>query len=60
MPEDSNSANSPQQELAGSTTHPEHKGAALTVVVQSWATPIAGFLMLMIGFFGGFYGRPLI
>jgi len=60
MPEDSINANSSQQELPGSTTHPVQKGAALTVVVQSWATPIAGIVMLVIGFFSGFYGRPLI
>ena len=60
MSEDLISANSPQQELSSSTTHPEQKSAAFTVVVQSWATPIAAILMLVIGFFGGFYGRPLI
>ena len=60
MPEDSISANSPQQELTGNTAHPEQVGAAFTVVVQSWVTPIAAILMLVIGFFVGFYGRPLI
>ena len=60
MPEDSISAYSPQQELTGNTAHPEQVGAAFTVVVQSWVTPIAAILMLVIGFFGGFYGRPLI
>jgi hypothetical protein len=60
MPEETINANSPQQALEGSATHPEQNQAAFTVVVQSWATPIAAILMLVVGFFGGFYGRPLI
>jgi hypothetical protein len=38
----------------------ERKSPAITVVVQSWATPIAGLVMLIAGLFGGYYGRPLI
>jgi len=37
---------------------PERK-PALTVVVQSWATPLIGLLMLVLGLVGGFYLRPL-
>ena len=36
------------------------KQPAITISVQSWATPIAGIVMLIIGLFGGYYGRPLI
>ena len=39
-------------------TEPERK-PALTVVVQSWATPLIGLLMLVVGLVGGFYLRPL-
>jgi protein-disulfide isomerase len=34
--------------------------AALTIVVQSWATPILSILMLVVGLFGGYFGRPLL
>ncbi len=33
---------------------------ALTIHVYSWATPIFGLLMLVIGLFAGYFGRPLI
>jgi hypothetical protein len=33
---------------------------ALTVVIQSWATPIAAAVMLVIGLLGGYFGRPLL
>ena len=32
--------------------------AAITISIQSWATPIIAILMLVIGFFAGFYLRP--
>ena len=38
----------------------ENKPAALTLVIQSWATPIVGIIMLAIGLLAGYYGRPLI
>ena len=34
--------------------------AALVINVQSWATPIVGFLMLMTGLIAGYFGRPLV
>ena len=34
--------------------------SAITVNVQSWATPIVGVVMLIIGLLGGYYGRPLV
>jgi protein-disulfide isomerase len=38
---------------------PERK-PALTVVIQSWATPLIGLLMLVVGLVAGFYLRPLL
>lgn len=34
--------------------------AALTITVQSWATPIVGLTMLVVGLLAGYYGRPLV
>ncbi len=36
------------------------KQPAITINVQSWATPVVGVVMLIIGLLGGYYGRPLI
>jgi hypothetical protein len=36
------------------------KQPAITISIQSWATPVVGIAMLIIGLFGGYYGRPLI
>jgi len=36
------------------------KRPAITINVQSWATPIVGVVMLIVGLFGGYYGRPLV
>ena len=33
---------------------------ALTINIQSWATPIVGAVLLVIGLLGGYFGRPLI
>ncbi len=32
---------------------------AITIQIQSWATPIVGIVLLVIGLFGGYYGRPI-
>ncbi len=37
----------------------ERKAPALTLVVQSWATPIVGVILLVAGLLGGYYVRPL-
>jgi hypothetical protein len=34
--------------------------AALTITVQSWATPVVGLVMLVIGLLGGYFGRPFL
>lgn len=39
---------------------PTHSRAALTIVIHSWATPVVGMLMLVIGLLGGYFGRPLL
>ena len=36
------------------------KPPAITISIQSWATPIVGILMLVLGLLVGYYGRPLI
>ena len=33
---------------------------AITINIQSWATPLVGVVMLIIGLLGGYYGRPLL
>jgi len=33
---------------------------AITITIHSWATPLIGVVMLIIGLLGGYYGRPLI
>lgn len=44
-----------EQEIDGK---PERN--ALTIHIQSWATPIVGVLMLVLGLAGGYFARPLI
>jgi len=34
--------------------------AAITIVIQTWVTPIVGALMLGIGLLAGYFGRPLL
>ena len=36
------------------------KQPAVTINIQSWATPLVGVVMLIIGLLGGYYGRPLV
>jgi len=38
----------------------KQRAPALTITVQSWATPVIGVLMLAAGLLGGYFGRPLI
>jgi hypothetical protein len=39
---------------------PEPGSPALIINVQSWATPVVGIVMLVVGLIAGFYGRSLI
>lgn len=48
----------PQNENLSPSQEP--KIPALTVVIQSWTTPIAGIIMLVAGLFVGYYGRPFL
>ena len=34
--------------------------AALTINIQSWATPLVGVIALIVGLFGGYLLRPLV
>ena len=36
------------------------KRPALTIVIESWVTPIAALVMLIIGLVGGFFLRPIV
>jgi hypothetical protein len=33
---------------------------ALTIVIQSWTTPIVGIVMLVVGLLAGYFGRQLL
>ena len=33
---------------------------AITINIHSWATPLVGIVMLVIGLLGGYFGRPLV
>lgn len=41
-------------------TLPARPAPALTIHIQSWATPIIGVVMLVVGLFSGYFGRPLL
>jgi hypothetical protein len=36
------------------------RSPAITINIQSWATPLVGVVMLIIGLLGGYYERPLV
>ncbi len=38
----------------------EGKPPALTINIQSWATPLVGLVMLLIGLAGGYFIRPML
>ncbi|HSG45283.1 MAG TPA: hypothetical protein VLA72_19230 [Anaerolineales bacterium] len=39
---------------------PKDQQPVLTINIQSWATPIVGIIMLVIGVLAGFYVRPMV
>jgi hypothetical protein len=45
---------------ATESTPPQERGNALTINIQSWATPVVGALMLVLGLLGGYFLRPLL
>ncbi|HSM70667.1 MAG TPA: hypothetical protein VK851_03920 [Anaerolineales bacterium] len=48
----------PEDELQN--LEPKDQPPALTINIQSWATPIVGVVMLVIGALAGFYARPSV
>jgi len=42
------------------TEEPTPRGTALTINIQSWATPVVGVIMLIIGLLAGYFIRPLL
>lgn len=42
------------------TESPVRTAPALTIHIQSWATPIVGGLMLIAGLLAGYWGRPML
>ena len=46
----------------GETLSPPQRqeSPAITVVIQSWTTPIAAIVMLIVGLLGGYFGRPFL
>lgn len=38
----------------------EEGSPALTIVFQTWTTPLIGVVMLAVGLLGGYFGRPLV
>ena len=53
----------PTEEPAGEdleSAKPLSESPALVIQIQSWATPIVGLLMLLLGLGLGYFGRPLI
>lgn len=36
------------------------RSPAITINIQSWATPLVGVVMLIVGLLGGYYGRPVV
>jgi hypothetical protein len=47
-------------ESIGETTEDKPRRPAMVINVYSWATPVVGVLMLVLGLLGGYFGRPLI
>ena len=45
---------------AAEPAEPPLERAALTITFQSWATPVVGLVMLIIGVLGGYFVRPII
>ncbi len=41
-----------------STALPVRPAPALTIHIQSWATPLVGVVMLVVGLLGGYLGHP--
>lgn len=60
MEEESKVNNNDGGEIQSERSTLNREKPALTIIFQSWATPIIGVLMLLLGLLGGYFGRPLI
>lgn len=49
-----------KSELPKSKQVQAEKNAALTVNIYSWATPVVGIIMLVVGLLAGYFGRPYL
>ena len=54
------SIDEPLDEVTDEVTGVEEKKPALVINIHSWATPIAGLVMLVVGLLGGYFLRPLL
>jgi hypothetical protein len=50
----------PAETSAEPQSSPPKKPPALTIQIQSWATPVVGIIALLLGLLGGFFIRPMI
>ena len=46
--------------MTGAEAEAEPRRPSVVINVYSWATPILGLIMLIIGLLAGYFGRPLI
>ncbi len=51
---------SDQNELLEAPKEPASDRYAVTIKVQSWATPIVGLIMLVVGLLAGYFVRPVL
>jgi len=49
-----------REEGVPTTAFPARPTPALTIHVQTWATPIVGLVMLALGLFAGYSARPIL
>ena len=49
-----------QQQDEDKASIQKEKIPALTIVIQTWATPIIAIVMLAVGLLGGYYGRMFV
>ncbi|HLA98893.1 MAG TPA: hypothetical protein VJL34_10605 [Anaerolineales bacterium] len=48
------------EELEPATPEKAEPKPALVINIHTWATPVVGVVMLLVGLAGGYFGRPLI
>jgi len=50
----------PSLEETPQEIEPQAEKAALTIHIHSWATPVVGLLMLVLGLLAGYFVRPVV